>query len=463
MDSPTEYDIAVIGSGPGGYVAAIRAAQLGLKTVIIERDELGGICLNWGCIPSKALLRNAEVVSLFKRAHEFGITYENLEIDYSKAIDRSRSIVPKLTKGVEFLLRKNGVVHIKGEARFKNSNTIIVTPNEEEIVAKNVIVATGAKPRMIPVLPIDGVRVISSRQALENKDLPKSIVIVGGGAIGVEFASIYNAYDVKVTLVELQDRIVPLEDEDISRQLERSMSRKGITIVTSSKVEGLVYEEDHLIVTSEGSEGKADLECQQVLVAVGVQGNIEGLRLEELGVNVEKGFIEIDQHMTTSVPNIYGIGDVTGKLLLAHSASAQGVYAVERIAELDPQILSYLDMPKATYCDPQITSFGLTEAQARDEGHEVNVGKFPFQANGKALALAESDGFVKLITDASNGEILGAHIIGPEVTELLAELSMTRMLEGTVDELGWMVHSHPTLSETLKEAALDAKGQAVHI
>ena len=463
MDSSTEYDIAIIGSGPGGYVAAIRAAQLGLKTAIIERDELGGVCLNWGCIPSKALLRNAEIVSLFKRAHEFGITYENLEVDYSKAIDRSRSIVPKLTKGVEYLLRKNGVTHIKGEARFKDANTLIVKPKEDEILAKNVIVATGARPRMIPALPLDGDRVISSRQALERKDLPNSVVIVGGGAIGVEFASIYHAYDVKVTLVELQDRIVPLEDEEISHQLERSMSRKGITIMTNSKVEGMVDNVEHLIVSIDGSEGKTDLKCQQILVAVGVNGNVEGLGLEEIGVTIDKGFIQIDQHMATSVPNVYGIGDVTGKLLLAHSASTQGVHAVEKIAGLDPQPLSYLDMPKATYCDPQIASFGLTEAQARNEGHEIKIGKFPFQANGKALALSEPNGFVKLVTEANHGEILGAHIIGPEVTELLAELSMTKMLEGTIDELGWMVHSHPTLSETLKEAALDAKGEAVHI
>ena len=386
-----------------------------------------------------------------------------MEVDYSKAIDRSRSIVPKLTKGVEYLLRKNGVTHIKGEARFKDANTLIVKPKEDEILAKNVIVATGARPRMIPGLPLDGDRVISSRQALERKDLPNSVVIVGGGAIGVEFASIYHAYDVKVTLVELQDRIVPLEDEEISHQLERSMSRKGITIMTNSKVEGMVANVEHLILSIDGSEGKTDLKCQQILVAVGVNGNVEGLGLEEIGVTIDKGFIQIDQHMATSVPNVYGIGDVTGKLLLAHSASTQGVHAVEKIAGLDPQPLSYLDMPKATYCDPQIASFGLTEAQARNEGHEIKIGKFPFQANGKALALSEPNGFVKLVTEANHGEILGAHIIGPEVTELLAELSMTKMLEGTIDELGWMVHSHPTLSETLKEAALDAKGEAVHI
>ena len=463
MTSPSQYDIAVIGAGPGGYVAAIRAGQLGLKTAIIEEDELGGVCLNWGCIPSKSLLRNAEVVTLAKHGEEFGITFDNLHIDYSKAVDRSRTVVERLTKGVALLLRKNKVKQFKGRARLIGPHTLTVSPGGEDIKARNIIIATGARPRSIPPLPIDKDLVITSRQALEQRVLPASVVIVGAGAVGVEFASIYNAYGVQVTIVEMLPRVLPNEDEEVSRFLERYLSRKGIAIMTNSKVVGMTRDGAAATVHVEGPDGSAQVQCGSVLVAIGVQANIEDLGLEQAGVASDQGFITIDDNMATSTPGVYAIGDVTGKLLLAHAASAQGVHAVEHIAGLEPQSLSYQDMPKATYSNPQVASFGLTEQQARDQGHEVLVGKFPFLASSKAIASGHTEGFAKLVTDAKHGEILGGHIIGAEATELLAELSMTRLLEGTVSELGWMVHSHPTLSETLKEAALAARGGAIHI
>ncbi len=464
MASRSEYDIAVIGAGPGGYVAAIRAAQLGLKAAVIEREEqLGGVCLNWGCIPSKALLRNAEVVSLVKRAGDFGISFDNLTLDYSKAIDRSRSVVSRLTRGVAALLRKNSVDHIQGDARFRDPHTLTVSPSEDVVHAKNVIIATGARPRSIPSIDLAHPLVDTSRQAIERRELPSSVVIVGGGAIGVEFASIYHAYGVEVTVVELLPNLLPNEDQEISQQLERSFSRQGINFITGATVTGMTSNGNTAAVQVRRGGADSEIQCQRVLVAVGVQANADTLGLEDVGIATERGFIQIDDNMATSVPGVYAIGDVTGKLLLAHAATAQGVHAVEFIAGLEPQPLSYLNMPKATYSSPQVTSFGLTEAQALEQGHNVKIGKFPFQASGKALTMGEAQGMVKLVTEAQYGELLGAHLIGADVTEILAELSMARMLEGTVTELGWMVHSHPTLSEAIKEAALAAKGEAIHI
>ena len=459
MVSDGEYDVVVIGAGPGGYVAGIRAAQLGLKTAVVERDELGGVCLNWGCIPSKALLKNAEILSLLHRADEFGFKFDNLQVDYSKAIDRSRKVVDKNVKGVAYLFRKNKVEHVKGDAKLRDTNTIEVGSEGRILKTKNTILATGARPRSIPALKIDGERVITSRHALELRDLPASIVIVGAGATGMEFAYLYNAYGVKVTVVELLPRAVPNEDEEISAQLERDLSKQGITFLTGSGV----AEMDGSTLKVESPNGVQELECDKVLVAVGVVANVENIGLEELSVETDRGFVKVDERMSTNVPGLYAIGDMTGNVLLAHVASAEGVTAVETIAGLDPQPLDYVNMPKATYCLPQIASFGLTEQQARDQGYEVKIGKFPFQASGKALAIGDTHGMVKLVVDQSNGAIIGAHMIGPEVTEMLAELSITRMLEGTTEELGWLVHSHPTLSEALKEAALAADGQAIHI
>ncbi len=457
-----EYDVVVIGAGPGGYVAAIRAAQLGLHTAVVERDELGGVCLNWGCIPSKALLKNAEVLSLIHRGDEFGFHFDNLRVDYAKAVERSRSVVDRNTKGVAYLLRKNKVDHIKGEATLRDSRTVEVSPDGRVLSAKNVILATGARRRSIPSLPIDGEVVMTSRHALDLRQLPGSVVIVGAGATGMEFAYLYNAYGVKVTVVEVLPRIVPNEDEEISKVLERALSREGITFKTGSRVTGLTHADGGARLTVESDGGTEEIDCDKVLVAIGVQSNVEDLGLEVLGVAMDRGLIQVDDGMATNVQGVYAIGDVTGKLLLAHVASAQGVAAAETIAGVETQPLDYVNMPRATYCVPQVASFGLTEQQARDQGHAVKVGKFHFQASGKAMAIGETAGLVKLVVEEKYGEILGAHMVGPEVTEMLAGLSVARLLEGTTLELGWMVYSHPTLSEAVKEAALAAEGRAVH-
>ena len=458
-----EYDVVVVGAGPGGYVAAIRASQLGLKVAVVERDEVGGVCLNWGCIPSKALLKNAEIISYLHKGDELGFHFDNLRIDYSKAYERSRDVVHRQIRGVEYLLRKNRVEHISGEATLRDARTIEVAPEGRTLNTRNVILATGSRPGAIPPLPVDGQVVMTSRQALELQELPVSAVIVGAGATGVEFAYLWNAYGVNVTLVELMPRLVPNEDEEISQQLERAFSRHGIGLMTGSSVTGITTQVNGAQLKINSSNGAQEIQCEKVLVAVGVQPNTDNLGLEGLGVATDKGFIQVDTNMATNVPGVYAIGDVTGKLPLAHVASAQGVHAAEWIAGEEPQPLDYAMMPRATYCIPQIASFGLTEAEAREKGHKIKIGKFPFQASGKAQAIGETTGMAKLVVDERNGDLLGAHLIGPEVTELLAELSITRLLEGTTLELGWMVHSHPTLSEVLKEAALAADGRAVHV
>ena len=457
------YDLVVIGAGPGGYVAAIRAGQLGMKTAVVEQDALGGVCLNTGCIPSKALLKNAEILSYMHRAEEFGFSFDNFRADYTVAIDRSRKVVDRVTRGVAYLLRKNKVEHLKGTGIIRGNGQIEVAPEGQKITAKNIIIATGARPRSIPPLPIDGDKVITSRESIVLGDLPSSIVIVGGGAIGVEFAYLYNAYGVAVTVIELLPRLVPNEDEEVSRALERSFSRQGIKVITGAAVSGLDTgpEEVGVKVIKDGAQQVVT--CEKVLVAIGVQPNSENLGLETLGVAAQRGYIQIDEHMSTNVPGVYAVGDVTGKLPLAHVASAQGTTAVEHIAGMETQPLDYVSMPRATYCQPQVASFGLTEAQAKEQGYQVKVGKFNVQASGKAMAMGETEGLVKLVVDARYGELLGGHLIGPDVTELLGELSMTKVLEGTTLELGWVVHAHPTLSEMLKEAALDAQGRAVHM
>ena len=464
----SNYDLVVIGSGPGGYVAAIRAGQLGLKTAILEPEELGGVCLNWGCIPSKALLKNAEIVSYFKRAEEFGLKMDNFSADFSVAIDRSRKVVDRNTKGVAFLLDKNKVDHIQGTGKIVGAGKVEVgpdgtVPGGSIIEAKNIIVATGARPRSIPPLPVDGDKIITSRESIVMKDLPSSIVIVGGGAIGVEFAYIYKMYGVQVTIVEMLPRLVPNEDEDISAQLERAFKRHRIDFLTGAGVTGVDTSGSSVKVTVEKDGAAQTLACDKVLVAIGIQPNVEDIGLETVGIATARTGIVVDEKMATNVAGIYAIGDVNGKMPLAHVASAQAMIAVETIAGLETQLLDYTYMPRATYCMPQIASFGLTEAQAKEQGRDINVGTFNVQANGKALAMGEGSGLVKLVVDAKYGEILGGHMIGPEVTELLGELSMTRLLEGTVLELGWAVHAHPSLSEILKEAALGAQGRTIHM
>ena len=459
----SDYDLVVLGAGPGGYVAAIRAGQLGMKTAVVERDNVGGVCLNWGCIPSKALLRNAEVLDLVRGADEFGISFDNLRVDFGKAIDRSRRVVARLTRGVGMLLRKNGVELIEGEATMLDRGTVRVETAGRTLTASNVIIATGARERELSNIPVDREAVITSREALELREVPPRVVIVGGGATGAEFAHVYRTYGAEVTIVELLPRLVPNEDEDTSRALERAFRRQGIRTLSGSAVESVSLVDGHAVVRVSTGDETTDIDADKVLVAVGVRGNVEGLGLEALGVRTERGSIVVGDSMETNVPGIYAVGDVTGKMLLAHVASAQGVTAVETIAGMSPPRLDYTLMPRAIYCKPQVASFGLTETQAREQGFDVKVGRFPFSASGKALALSEVEGLIKLVVDSEVGEILGAHMVGSEVTELLGEVAMTRLLEGTTTELGWLVHPHPTISEMLKEAALAVDGEAVHV
>ena len=459
-----DYDVVVIGAGPGGYVAAIRAAQLGLSTAVIEDDNVGGVCLNWGCIPSKSLLRNAEVLELVKNAGEYGISVGDVTFDYGLAIDRSRQVVRRLTGGVGSLLRKNGVEHISGRGILQSANTIAIDGADRAISADNIIVATGARARHIPGIPVDGETVLTSREAIVLREVPERVVIVGGGAIGVEFADIYHSYGAEVMIIEMLPRLVPLEDEEISQQLERVFRHRGIGFKTGAMVGGVAVSEGTAAVTVTDADGSvSEIECDKVLVAIGVQGNTEDIGLEVAGVNTERGYITVDDEMRTNVPGVFAIGDVTGKLPLAHVASAQGVIAAEVIAGMNPMPLDYSLMPRATYCRPQIASFGLTEQQATDAGYSFKVGRFPMAASGKALAMGEPNGMVKLVVDSEVGELLGAHIIGPEATELLGEVGLSRLLEGTTTELGWLVHPHPTISETIKEAALAVEGEAIHI
>ena len=458
-----DFDVVVLGAGPGGYVAAIRAAQLGLKTAIIEKDSVGGVCLNWGCIPSKSLLRNAEVLNLVNNAEEFGITFENLTYDFSKAISRSREVVDKLTSGVRYLLNKNQVQLIEGTGKLIGPHEIETMEDNRKFTSENIIIATGARQRDIDSMPIDHHVVINSRDALSMSEIPDDITIIGGGATGVEFAHIYRSYGAKVTIVEMMDRIIPNEDSEISDSLKKSFAEREIDIKVGVAVKSIQASNGTALVTLVENEEEHLITSDKVLVAVGVQANTDGIGLEKAGITTNKGFISIGENMETNVSGVYAIGDVTGKMLLAHVASAQAVTAVEYIAGLNPAPLDYQLMPRAIYCEPQVASFGMTEAQAKDQGIETQVGRFPLSASGKAIALGHTEGIVKLVIDPEIGEILGAHMIGPEVTELLAELSMTKLLEGTTTELGWLVHPHPTISETLKEAALDSTGEAIHI
>ena len=463
----SDYDVIVIGAGPGGYVAAIRCAQLGMRTAIIEREELGGVCLNWGCIPSKSLIRNAEVLNLVKDADNYGISFDNLTFDFQHAQERSRQVVNRLTTGVGFLMKKNNVDHIAGEASFTNAQTIEIKPSSGEpsrtVNAGHMIIATGARQRDLPSLPIDHDVVITSRDALALTEVPEEVVIIGGGATGVEFAYVWNSYGARVTIVELMDRLIPNEDEEISHLLEKSLQSQGINFRTGVSVEGIDVAMGSANVTITDDDITEIIKTKKVLVAVGVQGNSDNLGLENIGVATDRGFISIGENMETNVSGVFAIGDVTGRMLLAHVASAQAVTVAEYIAGLDPHPLNYSLMPRAIYCKPQVASFGLTEQQAIEQGISITVGRFPFTASGKAIALGETEGTVKLVVDDEIGEIIGAHMIGSEVTELLGELSMTKLLEGTSTELGWLVRPHPTISEIVKEAALDTMGEAIHI
>ncbi len=451
----------MLGSGPGGYVAAIRAAQLGMAVTVVEEAEtLGGICLNWGCIPSKALLRNCEVLHLVRDAQSFGIQVGEVAADFDSAISRSREVVQRLTQGVAFLMRKNGIEVVRGRGRLVSEQIIEVAGLGQRVTASQIVIATGARPKNPPGLDPDGRTSFTSREALELRRLPASCVIVGGGAIGVEFAYVYSSYGVRVTVVEALARLLPQEDEDVSRELTRQFERQGIAVVTGKLIQRSERQGDSWRLHLEGGEV---LETEMVLSATGVQGNVEELGLEELGVALEGGWIKVDSQQRTNVPGVFAIGDVTGPPLLAHAASAEGVIAVETAAGREVPPLDPVQVPRCTYCQPQVASTGLTEAQARERGLTVRVGKFPFSASGKAIAMGETVGFIKTVVDGASGRLLGTHAIGAEVTELLPEMVLAAWAGVKADQFEALVHAHPTLSESLKEAALAAEGLAIHI
>ncbi len=460
-----QYDIAIIGSGPGGYVAAIRASQLGLKTALIERENLGGVCLNWGCIPTKALLKNAEVIETFKHARDYGISYDNFSFDFGKIIQRSRKVATINSKGVEFLMNKNKIDVHYGNAEITGPGSIQLTGKEGKstVSAKNIIVATGGRPRPLPGADFDGDKIISSREAMSLDKQPESLVIVGAGAIGVEFAYFYNSIGTKVTIIEMLDSLLPIEDREITSVLEKNFKKSKIDVHTSTKVESVKTSANGVDLTY-SKDGKSEtIKADKVLVAIGVQGNVENLGLEKAGVQVERGFIKTNEWYETNIKGIYAIGDIIGPPLLAHVASHEGTICVEKIAGKTPHALDYESIPGCTYCQPQVASIGLTEEKAKAAGYEIKVGKFPYAASGKARAIGEREGMVKLIFDKKYGELLGAHIIGAEATELIAELGLAKTLESTAVELLNTVHAHPTLSEMIMEAAGDSLGEAVHI
>ncbi len=460
-----QYDVVVLGAGPGGYVAAIRAAQLGLKTAIIEKEYWGGVCLNIGCIPTKALLKNAELAhTLQHRAKEFGFSFDNLSLDYGVAFKRSRQVSSRLVKGVGFLMRKNNIDTYEGVGRLTGKETLQVTLNdggEVTLTARNIIIATGARPRTLPGVDFDGERIISYIEGITSDQLKDKVIIIGGGAIGVEFAYIWANYGVDITILEMMSHLLPNEEPDVSTVLEKAYGKAGINFKTNARVESLEKTDGGVkVMLADGST----LEADQVMVAINFMPNVENVGLESAGVKLtERGNIDIDAHMRTSVPNIYAIGDVATDYRLAHIASAMGIVAAESIAGHETVTLDYRMMPRCTYSVPQVASFGLTEAQAKEAGYEVNVGQFPFQANGKALGLGERDGFIKIVADARYGEILGAHMVGPDVTELLPELTLARNAELTAEEIARNVHAHPTLSEALMEAAHGVEGEPIHV
>ncbi len=463
------YDIAVLGGGPGGYVAAIRAAQLGFKTVVIDKDKLGGICLNWGCIPTKSLLKNAEIFDTMKnRSSDFGIKVSGLEFDFSKIIKRSRDISDRITKNVELLIKKNKIDRIKGFGKLTSKNSIDIFDNEgkkiDSLTAEKIIIATGARPRSVPSIQIDKKMVITSTEAMILPEQPKELIIIGAGAIGVEFAYFYSVLGTKVTIIEMLDSILPIEDREVSDALAKSFKKRGIEIYTKTAVEKTEVKGKKVLVTITVNGEKKELSADKVLSAIGVTGNVEGFGLEELGVELFKNHIKVDKSTyETNVKNIFAIGDVIGPPWLAHVASHEGIHCVEKIKGLEITDIDYNNIPGCTYCQPQVASIGLTEAKAKEAGYDLKIGKFPFMASGKAFAIGEREGFVKFIFDAKYGEILGVHIIGSEATEMIAEAGIAKTLEATGESIIKTVHAHPTLSESIMEAAAQAYGEAIHI
>ncbi|MBP8997694.1 MAG: dihydrolipoyl dehydrogenase [Anaerolineaceae bacterium] len=463
-----KFDVVVIGAGPGGYVAAIRSAQLGMKTALVDRQWLGGVCLNVGCIPSKALLKNAEVAhTLRERGTEFGFSLENLQLDYGAAVRRSRQVSNRLTRGIASLMKKNDVTVVMGEARLTAKDQITVTGTDGTqmtLEADHIILATGSQPVSLPGIPVDGEKVLTYKEAILQEKLPASVIIIGAGAIGLEFSTIWNSYGSRVTLVEMLPRIAPLEDEEVSAELTRTFTRRGIKCLAETRVLGVEKTASGVQVTVSGKDGEMKLEAEQALVAIGFRPNSANLGLEEIGVELsERGHIRVNDRMETSIPGIWAVGDVTGKLLLAHVASAQGILCAEAIAGMETKPLDYTMIPRATYSQPQVASFGLSERQAVESGKSVKVGRFPFLANGKALGLSDYAGFAKIITDAESEEILGAHLVGPEVSELLPELTLAQQNGLHASAIAHNIHAHPTLSEVLLEAAEAIEGRAIHI
>jgi dihydrolipoamide dehydrogenase len=460
------YDLVVLGSGPGGYVAAIRASQLGLKTAVIERESLGGICLNWGCIPTKALLKSAQVFEYLNHASDYGINVKGGEADFGAVVKRSRDVADGMSKGVQFLMKKNKIDIINGTGKVKPGKKIEVTAADGKVStveAKNIIIATGARSRQLPNLPQDGKKIIGYREALTLPKMPKSMVVVGSGAIGSEFAYFYATMGTKVTLVEFMPNIVPVEDTEVSKQLERSFKKIGVDVMVESSVESVDTKGADCKVKIKTKAGEKIIDAEIVLSAVGIQANIENIGLEETGIATDKGKILTNAYYQTNIPGYYAIGDCVGGQALAHVASAEGIICVEKIAGHHPEALDYNNIPGCTYCQPEIASVGMTEAKAKEAGYELKIGKFPFSASGKASAAGAKDGFVKLIFDAKYGELLGAHMIGANVTEMIAEIVAIRKLETTGHELIKTVHPHPTMSEAIMEAAAAAYGEVIHM
>jgi dihydrolipoamide dehydrogenase len=464
-----QYDIAVLGGGPGGYVAAIRAGQLGFKTVVIDKDNLGGICLNWGCIPTKSLLKNAEFYDNIKNhSTDFGIKVQGLEFDFTRIIKRSRDIADRMAKNVELLIKKNKVDRVRGFGKLVSPTEIDILDTEGKkintVSAGKIIIATGARPKSVPSIPVDKKMIIKSSEAMTLPELPKELIVIGAGAIGVEFAYFYSVLGTKVTIIEMLDTILPIEDKEVSLTLEKSFKKRGIEIFTKTAVEKAEIKGDKVFVTINTNGEKKELSADKVLNAIGVTGNVEGFGLEELGVELFKNHIKVNKSTyETNIKGLYAIGDVIGPPWLAHVASHEGIHCVEKIKGLKIQDIDYNSIPGCTFCQPQVASIGLTEDKAREAGYELKIGKFPFMASGKAFAIGEREGFVKFIFDAKYGEILGVHIIGPEATELIAEAGLAKSLEATCESIMKTVHAHPTLAETLMEASAAAYGEAIHI
>lgn len=461
-----KYDLLVLGSGPGGYVAAIRAAQLGMTVGVVEKEALGGICLNWGCIPTKALLKSANVFEYISHASDYGISVKDAKVDFEGMVKRSRGVAEGMSKGIQFLFKKNKIDALMGFGKLKPGKKIEVTGDDgksETYSAEHIIIATGGRSRELPSMPIDNEKIIGYRKAMVLDKIPKKMVIVGSGAIGVEFAYFYNTIGVEVTVVEFLPRIVPVEDEEVSKALERNFKKAGMKIMTSSEVTHVDTKGKGCKVTVKTKKGEETIDCDIVLSAVGVATNLEGIGLEDVGVATDKGKILVDDYYKTNIPGLYAIGDIVHGPALAHVASAEGIICVEKIAGENPHPLDYNNLPGCTYCSPEIASVGYTEAAAKEAGYELKIGKFPFSASGKASAAGAKDGFVKLIFDAKYGELLGAHMIGNNVTEMIAEIVAVRKLETTGHEIIKSVHPHPTMSEAVMEAAAAAYDEVIHI